>query len=80
MLLRWQAATKDLWAARNPVEDGFFAEQAAVDAKATEIVKTDPAGAAKYLTDLTVSRMEKLVDLYRKLRKTLLAKYGGDGV
>jgi dipeptidase len=80
MLLRWQAATRDLWAARNPVEDGFFAEQAAVDAKAAELVKADPAGAAKYLTDLTVSRMEALVDLYRKLRKTLLAKYSGDGV
>ncbi|MCX6572410.1 MAG: C69 family dipeptidase, partial [Candidatus Aminicenantes bacterium] len=80
MLLRWQAATKDLWAARNPVEDGFFAEQAAVDAKATALIKADPAGAAKYLTELTVSRMEALVDLYRKLRKTLLAKYGGDGV
>ena len=80
MLLRWQAATKDLWAARNPVEDGFFAEQAAVDAKAAGLVKADPAGAAKYLTDLTVSRMEALVDLYRKLRRTLLAKYSGDGV
>ena len=80
MLLRWQAATKDLWAARNPVEGGFFTEQAAVDAKAAEMPKTDPATAAKYLTDLTISRMEKLVDIYRKLRKTLLTKYSGDGV
>jgi dipeptidase len=80
MLLRWQPATKDLWAARNPVEDGFFAEQAGIDAKAAALVKTDPAAAAKYLTELTVSRMEKLVELYRGLRKTLLAKYTGDGV
>jgi dipeptidase len=80
MLLRWQAAVKDLGAARNPVEDGFFAEQAAVDAKAAALMKTEPAAGAQYLTDLTVSRMEKLVDLYRKLRRTLLSKYTGDGV
>ena len=80
MLLRWQPAAKDLRAARDPVENGFFAEQAAVDAKAAEMLKSDPAGAAKYLTELTVSRMEKLVDVYRKLRKALLTKYTGDGV
>jgi len=80
MLLRWQPAAKDLRAARDPVENGFFAEQAAVDAKAAAMLKSDPAGAAKYLTELTVSRMEKLVDLYRRLRKTLLSKYTGDGV
>ncbi len=78
-LLRWQPALKDVQAARDPIESGFFAEQAAVDAKAVELLKADPAAAAKYLTDLTVSRMEKLVDLYRKLHKTLLTKYSGDG-
>jgi dipeptidase len=80
MLLRWQPALKDLRAARDPVESGFFADQAAVDAKAAAMLKTDPAGAARYLTGLTVSRMEALVGVYRKLRKTLLAKYTGDGV
>jgi dipeptidase len=80
MRLRWQPATKDLRAARDPVEDGFFADQAGIDAKAGALLKTDPAAAARYLTDLTVSRMETLVDLYRKLRKALLSKYTGDGV
>jgi dipeptidase len=80
MLLRWQSAVKDLRAARDPVENGFFADQASIDAKAAEMIKSDPAGAAKYLTELTVLRMEKLVDVYRKLRKTLLTKYTGDGV
>ena len=80
MLLRWQPAMKDVRAARDPVESGFFAEQAAVDAKAAAMLKTDPAGAARYLTELTVSRMEKLVEIFRKLRRTLLAKYTGDGV
>jgi len=79
-LLRWQPALKDIEAAREPIESAFFAEQAAVDAKAAEMIKTDPAAAAEYLTGLTVSRMERLVELYRKLRKTLISKYTGDGV
>jgi dipeptidase len=80
MLLRWQAAVKDLREARDPVEGGFFADQARVDAEAVELLKKNPAAAAKYLTDLTVSRMEKLVKLYRELRVKLLVKYSGDGI
>ncbi|MDH4197864.1 MAG: C69 family dipeptidase [Candidatus Aminicenantes bacterium] len=78
MLLRWQPAVKDLKAARDPVENGFFGEEAAVEAQALELLKKGPTVAAKYLTDLTVSRMEKLVSLYRELRKKLLTKYSGD--
>jgi len=78
MLLRWQAAVKDLREARDPVENGFFAEQAAVDAKAQEMLKRDAAAGAKYLTDLTVARMETVVKMFRDLRKKLLTKYTGD--
>ncbi len=82
MLLRWQAAVKDLREARDPLENGFFADQVAVDARAVEMLKKDAtdaaAEAAKYLTDLTVSRMEKVVRLFRDLRKKLLTKYSGD--
>ena len=39
----------------------------------------DAAGARKFLTDLTISRMEKIVKMYRELRKKLLTKYTGDG-
>ena len=80
MLLRWQSAVKDLKAARDPVEREFFSGQAAIDAKASELMKADPHAAAKYLTDLTVSRMERLVEIYRELRMKLLTKYTGDGV
>jgi len=79
-LLRWQPALKDVEAARAPLEDAFFADQAAVEAQAAALLKTDPAAAVKYLTDLTVTRMEKLVGLYRELRTKLLTKYTGDGV
>lgn len=78
MLLRWQPAVKDLREARDPVEDGFFRDQAGIDARAAELVKNGAAAAAKYLTELTVSRMEKLVELYRDLRRRLLTKYSGD--
>jgi len=48
--------------------------------QALSLAEADPAGAAKYLTDLTISRMEKLVKLCRELRKKLLTKYSGDVV
>lgn len=80
MLLRWQASVKDLREARDPVESSFFEQQAAVDAQAAELLKKDEAAGAKYLTDLTISRMETLVRLYRALRLKLLTKYTGDGV
>ncbi len=80
MLLRWQSAVKDLHEARDPVEDGFFAEQAGVDARAQELLAKDVTAALKYLTDLTVSRMEKVVRLFRELRNKLLTKYSGDFV
>jgi dipeptidase len=78
MLLRWQPAVKDLKEARDPLENSFFSEQAEVDQKAAALLKENPAGATKYLTDLTVSRMEKVVQLFRDLRKKLLTKYTGD--
>jgi dipeptidase len=78
MLLRWQPAVNDLHEARDPLEGGFFSDQAAVDARFRELMKKNPAEARKYLTDLTISRMDKVVKLYRELRKTLLTKYTGD--
>jgi len=78
MLLRWQAAVKDLKEAREPLENGFFSGQAEVDAKAAELLQKDRDKGAKYLTDLTISRMEKIVQMFRDLRKRLLTKYTGD--
>ena len=67
-------------ALQNAEMEWKVADQAAVEAHAMALFKTDPAAAVKYLTELTVSRMEELVGLYRELRTTLLTKYTGDGV
>jgi len=84
MLLRWQSAVKDLREARDPLENGFFADQAAVDAVVASMLKAggaaEAAAAAKDLTELTVSRMEKVVRMFRDLRRKLLTKYCGDTV
>lgn len=75
MHLRWQDAVKDLHAARDPMEAEFFASQPAVDQKAAMLYRKAPAAAAKYLTGLTRQRMERVVQMYRDLRATLITKY-----
>lgn len=75
LFLKWQHAIKDLWAVRNPIEAGFFTDQPSVDAKAVELCASDPDSAKDFLTDLTRSRMEQLVDAYRNLRYDLITKY-----
>jgi dipeptidase len=80
MLLRWQSAVKDLKEVRDPMEAGFFAAQRDVEQKAAAVLHRDVAQAKKFLTDLTVSRMEEVVKMYRELRVKLLTKYSGDGV
>jgi len=80
MLLRWPSAVNDLRTVRDPMEGGFFSAQSEVEKKAAEILQRDVAQARKFLTDLTVSRMEQIVKMYRELRVNLLTKYSGDGV
>jgi dipeptidase len=76
--LRWQEAVKDLRAARDPLEEGFFTNQPEVEAKALKLHEKNPAEAVKYLTDLTISRMNDVVKMFRSLRDLLLTKYSGD--
>ena len=75
MHLRWQDAVKDLKAARDPVEAEFFASQPSIDEKASALYRKDPDEASRFLTDLTRQRMERVVEMYRALRGTLLVKY-----
>ncbi len=75
MHLRWQDAVKDLHAARDPIEAEFFASQAATDERALALFRKDPSSASAFLTDLTKARMERVVNMYRDLRGTLITKY-----
>ena len=79
MLLRWQPAVKDLRAVRDPLESGFFTSQPEVEKKAAAMLQEDAARGQKFLTDLTISRMEQVVRMYRELRQSLLSKYSADG-
>ncbi len=78
LLLRWQDAVKDLRAARDPIESEFFGRQREVEDKALNLLEKDVAEAKKFLTDLTISRMDQVVKMYRKLRNLLISKYTGD--
>jgi dipeptidase len=80
MLLRWQSAVQDLREVRDPLEEGFFLAQPEVDKKAVEMLHREATAAKKYLTDLTISRMEQIIKMYRELKIKLLTKYSGDGV
>jgi dipeptidase len=73
--LKWQAAVKDLKAARDPIENEFSSSQAAVEENALALHRKDPEQAAKFLTDLTRERMERVVKMYRDLRYALITKY-----
>jgi dipeptidase len=78
MLLRWQPAVADLRAARDPLEESFFNGQEEVETAALEMLKKSRASARKFLTGLTITRMELVVKLFRSLRADLLSKYSGD--
>jgi len=75
LYLKWQGAIKDLRAARDPLEEGFFKQQDSIDAKALELHKKNPKLAQKFLTDYTETCMEKTVKMYRELRNLLITKY-----
>jgi dipeptidase len=78
LLLRWQDAVKDLQAARDPVENEFFASQKDVEDKAAALLAKNPASARKFLTELVVERMDRIVKMYKALRNQLITKYSGD--
>jgi dipeptidase len=73
--LRWKEAIQDLWEVRDPMEERFFSEQAEIEKKARELHEQDPDEAKKYLTDLTRTRMDQIVAMYRELQRVLITKY-----
>lgn len=78
--LKWQSAIQDLRNVRDPLEQSFFSQQADIENRALDLYKKNPEQAKEFLTTLTWERMQKVVEMYRKLRLVLLTKYTGDGV
>jgi dipeptidase len=75
LYLRWQEAMEDVRAERDPLEASFFATQEEIERKALDIYQKSPEEAEAFLTDHARECMEKVVELYRKLRNQLITKY-----
>jgi dipeptidase len=72
---RWQEMRAEIEKVWRPIEDQAFAAQAKIEADATALWKTDPAGARAMLTAFSVKTAEDAVAAYRKLERDLWAKY-----
>lgn len=75
LYLCWQEAVKDLKEVRDPMEQRFFDEQAAVDKKFEELYKKNPKKAKEYITNLTIERQNEALKMFQDLRITLITKY-----
>ncbi|MBN2185375.1 MAG: C69 family dipeptidase [Candidatus Krumholzibacteriota bacterium] len=80
LYLKWQEAIKDVRAVRDPVEAEFFEQQAEIDKKAAKLFKEESKKAEKYLTGITLERMEKIHWIYYELRDQLITKYSNNRV
>ena len=80
LYLKWQEAIKDVKEARDPLEASFFAEQEEIDRKASGLFRKSPEKAEKYLTEITLERMERIHSLYSGLRDRLITKYSNNRV
>ncbi len=72
---RWQFMKADIETVWRPIEEGLFAEQSKIEAEAAALWRSDPAKAKAFLTDYSVKSAEAAVAAYRKLERTLWAKY-----
>jgi dipeptidase len=80
LYLKWQSAIGDVRAVRDPVEARYFDEMAAVDEKAAGLYEKSPKKAAKYLTELTLERMEEMHGIYTAMRDSLITNYTNNHV
>lgn len=72
---RYGLMIDDLREVQKQTEDGFFAAQTEVEAKAMEMYKESPAKAKEYLTGYTVQTAQNMLDGWKKLGEYLIVKY-----
>jgi len=73
--LRFQEASQDVQAVRDPFEERMFLRQAALEAEAGQLYAADPEAARDYLTAYTRELMEEVPRMYQLLRDALVVKY-----
>lgn len=72
---RYGLMIDDLREVQKQAEDGFFAAQTEVEAKAMEMYKESPAKAKEYLTGYTVQTAQNMLGGWKKLGEYLIVKY-----
>lgn len=73
--LRYNLMIKDIQAAQSQIESGFFANQAAIEAEAAALYKTNPAQAIALLTKYTNQSVENTQKAWQSLFGQLLVRY-----
>ncbi len=73
--LRFQEAIVDVRAEREPFEERLFADQEKIEAEALRLFRESPDAANEYLTDVSQSAMDEVLQIYTRLRATLITKY-----
>lgn len=72
---RYSMMFGSLKAVRDSLEQSYFAAQPAVEAKAQELYKTDPAQAVVYLNDYSITKAQQMLDRWKQLATYLIVKY-----
>lgn len=72
---RYSMMFGSLKAVRDSLEQSYFAAQTAVEAKAQELYKTDPAQAVAYLNDYSITKAQQMLDRWKQLATYLIVKY-----
>ncbi|HON41824.1 MAG TPA: C69 family dipeptidase [Bacillota bacterium] len=76
--VRYQEASKDIVAARGPVEADFFATQPAVEKMVADLAAKDPAAARSFITSYTATCLNRAENLYWDLADLLFTKYNNN--
>ena len=73
--LKYDTITPDIIAVQKELETKFLALQAPVEKTATDLIRTDPVLAQRYLTDYSVSQAESVTTRWKKLATDIFTKY-----
>jgi dipeptidase len=73
--LKFQEAIKDVWAVREPFEAEIFDNQDKIEQEALALYKKNPKLAREFLTNYSNGKMNRLTQMFLKLRNEMIVKY-----